>query len=135
MKTIKKIFNCFGKDQTEKQLNLLIKHHQNATFILMLDKIKVGFLHFKDDQWQFEYTKEFRDLSDMYNPIVGFPDLNKTYVSEELWPFFQIRKPGLNQPLIQEILKKEKINEDDDVQLLKRFGKKSISNPFELIPC
>ena len=71
--------------------------------------------------------------SDIYNRIIGFPDLDKTYKSELLWPFFQVRIPGLKQPAIQEILKNEKIDEFNEVQLLKRFGKKIIANPYELV--
>lgn len=52
----------------------------------------------------------------------GFlPD--KTYKSEELWPFFRIRIPGLEQPSVQEILERENIDKNDEVELLKRFGK------------
>jgi len=49
-----------------------------------------------------------------------------------LWPFFGIRIPGLKQPAIQEILRNENIETDNDVELLKRFGQKTISNPYEL---
>ncbi|KAK6033622.1 hypothetical protein OSTOST_00220 [Ostertagia ostertagi] len=44
-----------------------------------------------------------------------------------------IRIPGLKQPAIQEILKREKIDSGNDIELLKRFGQKTISNPYELM--
>lgn len=68
----------------------------------------------------------------MYNHIAGFSNLNKVYKNETLWPFFRIRIPGLKQPAVKEILKKENINETNELELLKRFGHKTISNPYEL---
>ena len=82
--------------------------------------------------WYFEYSEEFKHNSNNYNLIIGFPDINKRYESDRLWPFFNIRIPGLKQPKVKEILIKENISPDDNVQLLERFGKRSISNPFEL---
>ncbi len=104
------------------------------SFDLYLKDLQVGKLSFsKDDNlWYFEYSEDFKKNSDNYNLIIGFPDINKKYRSQVLWPFFNIRIPGLKQPKIKEILYKENINPDDDVKLLERFGKKSISNPFEL---
>jgi len=103
-------------------------------FDLFLKDLKVGVLSYakEDGVWYFEYSEEFKRNRDNYNLIIGFPDINKKYQSDILWPFFNIRIPGLKQPKVKEILQKENINPDDNVQLLERFGKKSISNPFEL---
>ncbi len=46
--------------------------------------------------------------------------------------FFQTCIPGLKQPAVKEILDKENINVENEAALLKRFGKKTISNPYEL---
>lgn len=104
------------------------------SFDLYLKDLQVGKLSFsKDDSvWYFEYSDSFKRNSENYNLIIGFPDINKRYTSKTLWPFFHIRIPGLKQPKIKEILISENINPDDNVKLLERFGKKSISNPFEL---
>ena len=61
------------------------------------------------------------------------PDLDKVYKKETLWPFFLVRIPGLKQPAIKEIIEKENIDSQNEAALLKRFGKHSISNPYELI--
>lgn len=37
------------------------------------------------------------------------------------------------EPAIQEILKNENIDNSNEVELLKRFGHKTISNPYELL--
>lgn len=104
------------------------------SFDLFLKNLKVGILSYakEDGVWYFEYSEEFKKNKDNFNLIIGFPDINKRYQSEILWPFFNIRIPGLKQPKVKEILQKENINPEDSVQLLERFGKKSISNPFEL---
>jgi HipA-like protein len=106
---------------------------ENATFVLQVDDISIGLLHCENGEWLFKYTKEFKSHSKEYNRIVGFPDLDKEYRSDSLWPFFRIRIPGLKQPAVQEILKKEKIDQSNEVALLKRFGQKTITDPYQLV--
>ncbi|GAA4320894.1 HipA N-terminal domain-containing protein [Compostibacter hankyongensis] len=127
---IQKIMKWFNKEH-EGQAAQLPKN-ESAQFLLNIDDIQVGTLYCENGEWCFKYSEDFKEHPD-YNRIVGFPDLNKTYKSEELWPFFQIRIPGLKQPAIREILEKEKIDKENEVELLKRFGKKTISNPYELV--
>jgi HipA-like protein len=131
---IRKFLNWLSKNESDNdfELQVEIPKHEDAKFILKVDEIKIGILTSKDGLWYFKYTDEFKDYVNEYNRIVGFSDLNKTYKSEVLWPFFQIRIPGLKQPAIQEILKNEKIDKANEVALLKRFGQKTISNPYEL---
>jgi len=56
------------------------------------------------------------------------------YQSEDLWPLFLSRIPGLKQPGIQKILKENHLSETDTVALLKRFGGQSIQYPYLLEP-
>ncbi len=104
-----------------------------AQFILKLDDMVVGFLDFEDGEWCFKYSDSFKEQADVYYPIPGFPRLDKEYRSEFLWPFFKIRIPGLKQPVVKEILENEVIAKDE-VSLLKRFGFRSIANPYLLLP-
>lgn len=108
--------------------------NEEYKFHLVLDDIQIGNLTYSEftKKWLFEYTNEFKSVSSQYNAILGFPDLDKKYESETLWAFFKIRIPGLKQPRIKEILREENINPEDNARLLKRFGHKTISNPFEL---
>lgn len=129
---LRKIKNWFSKNGEVKEYQIH-SNTENSQFILRVDNINVGVLNFDNDFWTFKYSAQFKQLSGKYRHIVGFPDLEKTYQSEILWPFFQIRIPGLKQPEIKEILRKEKIDQNNEAALLKRFGKKSISNPYELI--
>ncbi len=127
---LKKIIQWFRKEGEDVKLHLPEK--ENNKFILKLDDLEIGYLECKDGIWKFYYSEDFKQL-DNYYPITGFPKLDKIYTSESLWPFFQIRIPGLGQPAVKEILHKENINKENELALLKRFGRKSISNPYTLI--
>lgn len=129
---INKILKWFSKNE-EAEVHAHLAESEEAKFLLKVDNIKIGTLYCDKGEWIFEYSYNFKNNTDKYNRITGFPDLNKTYHSEILWPFFQVRIPGLKQPEIQEILNKEKIDQYNEVALLKRFGQKTISNPYQLV--
>lgn len=129
---IRKFINWFSKSEDDFDLQVQLPKDEEAKFNLSVDDIRIGTLYCDNAAWFFKYTEDFKNHSNEYNRIVGFPDLNKTYKSDSLWPFFQIRIPGLKQPQIQEILQNEKIDQLNEVALLKRFGKKTIANPYEL---
>ena len=124
------IKNWFGK--SDEDLAMRLPQNEKAIFHLSVDDIRIGLLRCEKGEWIFKYTDEFKKHTDEYNLIVGFPDLNKEYRSETLWPFFRIRIPGLKQPAVQEILQNEQIDQENEVALLKRFGKKTIANPYRL---
>lgn len=110
----------------------------NARFSLKIDDpelgaLEIGTLEFQDGLWIFQYSEAFRNQS-KYSRLVGFSDLSKVYRSEVLWPFFKIRIPGLKQPMVQEVIQAEKIDQNDEASLLRRFGRKNISNPYLLEP-
>ncbi len=130
---LRKRKNWFSKKEDDMAMQVQLPKDETAKFILTVDNINIGVLSCDKSEWYFHYTDEFKKHADEYNRIVGFPDLNKTYKSETLWPFFQIRIPGLKQPAIREILEKEKIDKANEAALLKRFGQKTISNPYELV--
>jgi len=100
-------------------------------FNLKISDLVIGYLKIENKTWYFKYSEEFKSQN-KYRRLAGFSDLNKTYESDELWPFFKIRIPGLKQPMIKEILKKENLSISNEALLLKRFGKKSMSNPYIL---
>ena len=128
-----KVLKWLSKSDDNFEEQILLPINILTKFILKVDKISIGTLSFKNGFWCYNYTDEFKNHSDEYNRIIGFPDLNKTYQSEILWPFFQVRIPGLKQPAIKEILIKENIDRSNEVALLKRFGRKTIANPYELV--
>lgn len=102
-----------------------------VVFVLLLNELEIGTLTLKDRAWTFKYSEEFKN-QDKYKPLINFPNKNREYSSEQLWPFFASRIPGLGQPIVQEFLNKKRIEEADEVSLLKEFGKRTISNPYIL---
>lgn len=130
----RKIKNWFGKGDDDSEWVLELPKNETAKFILNVDNIQVGELYCANGLWYFKYSSEFKNHLSTYNLIVGFPDVDKIYKSETLWPFFRIRIPGLKQPAIREIMSNEKIDETNEVELLKRFGNRTISNSYELEP-
>lgn len=104
---------------------------KKVRFILKYGDLPVGTLSVEDGVWKFEYSEQYKERKG-FRPLVEFPDVDKTYESKELWQFFASRIPSPEQPEVDEILRREQISEDDSVALLKRFGARTISNPFQL---
>lgn len=129
---LKHFKKLFSKSVDDTEIKIHLPSNEKATFELKIDRIVIGKLLCEEGVWKFMYTDEFKTLRNQYNHIPGFSNLDKVYSNDTLWPFFQTRIPGLKQPAVKEILLKEKINETNELELLKRFGKKTISNPYEL---
>lgn len=104
----------------------------SVIFRLTYQDLAIGNLTLERGEWEFAYTPEFQAQSSV-QPLVGFPDVNKRYRSETLWPFFMTRIPSADQPQVQAAVKGEGLDVSSDVQLLKRFGTRTISNPFILV--
>jgi HipA-like protein len=104
---------------------------KKVRFILKYGELLVGTLSVEDGVWKFAYSEQYKQ-SKAFRPLVEFPDVDRTYESKELWQFFASRIPSPEQPEVDEILRREQISEDDSVALLKRFGTRTISNPFQL---
>jgi len=102
-----------------------------TVFLLQFGDLTIGRLSAQAGKWIFEYTDEFRKQTEL-RPIVAFPDLNRRYESPELWPFFAMRVPSLKQTAVQNVIEHDRIDSNDEVELLKRFGRKTVSNPFVL---
>lgn len=108
-------------------------------FRLMYKKDLIGTLEFSGEKWVFAYSDWFKNQADM-KPFANFPDVNREYVSDELPPFFESRLPGITQPHVEAFLAylKEQEKTINDAQtkvaLLKKFGRRTITNPFELQP-
>lgn len=102
-----------------------------AHFVLKYKDLTIGYLNHSDSRWVFAYSDEFKK-QDKIDKLVDFPEKDQVYTGVSLWPFFSHRIPGLGQPQIQEIIKRENLNPTNEIDLLRRFGRKSITNPFEL---
>lgn len=129
---MKKILNALMSLLPEGMENVETPINEEAEFTIKFDKLVIGKLNLSDGKWFFEYSNEFKSQDEIL-PLVDFPDVNKVYESEELWPFFLVRIPSTQQPKVKKIIDKEHIDANNEVELLKRFGKKTISNPYELV--
>jgi hypothetical protein len=106
---------------------------RTASFMLKWKRLEVATLTYDSGEWVFKYTEAFH-LQEKIQPIIGFSNKFKEYRSAELWPFFQIRVPSLEQTDVQNYLRQNNLEQVDQSTLLEHFGRRSISNPFELIP-
>ena len=107
-------------------------HQVRASFRLVYDGLTIGTLSVEAGRWTFAYSDEFKRSGEL-RPIVEFPDVDKVYQSAELWPFFALRIPSLKQTAIEATIKREHIDRNNEVELLRRFGQRTATNPFELI--
>ncbi len=101
-------------------------------FLLTYGPLTIGTLSYELGFWEWNYSDAFR-AQDKIVPLIEFPDTNRPYRTNELWPFFATRAPSLKRTDILPILEAEHIDPNDEVALLKRFGRRTITNPFELI--
>lgn len=110
----------FSRFQSEGQESITTPKDLSVVFELKYHDLIVGTLRLDAGQWEFAYSPQFQEQSEV-QPLVAFPDKQKRYVSERLWPFFMSRIPSTDA------------DATSDVELLKQFGKRTISNPFELV--
>jgi hypothetical protein len=125
---IKALQNLFA---TSKSDNIVNPDFTIATvsFELKYKQMAIGTLEFKDNSWFFTYTEVFKSQNEIA-PIVSFSDVNKIYESQNLWSFFTSRIPNVVKS--SSTVKEEK-NNVNYVQQLKTYGRKSITNPFDLL--
>ena len=102
-------------------------------FVLSLEGLKVGTLRYAEGRWIFEYSEEFKKQTEIA-PIMDFPGVNRSYIANELWPFFALRIPSPAQPKVKKYLRAKHKLTADTVELLQNFGRHSSANPFVLDP-
>jgi HipA-like protein len=105
--------------------------NSTGVFHLKYQDMLIGILKYENKNWIFTYSDEYKQKP-LITPILNFPDPNKVYKNDQLWPFFASRIPTLNQPFHYKKIAKAKISKDDSVGLLKVFGSETITNPFKL---
>lgn len=111
------------------------KSASQLVFRLVYENIEIGTLEFSNNQWRFVYSEWFKNQSEV-KPFANFPDVTREYISDDLPPFFESRLPGVSQPQVEAFLKgKAQASEGETkAALLKQFGRRTITNPFELTP-
>jgi HipA-like protein len=113
---------------SESQKEIVIAPDNEATFHVNLGRLLVGILLYSDGMWYFNYSDEFK-LQNHILPLTNFPSKDKEYSTKELWPFFASRIPSNAQLQLDKDTPQE-----DMVTLLRRFGKRTVANPYELYP-
>jgi HipA-like protein len=102
----------------------------SVVFALTYQKLLIGKLSLENGVWTFAYSEEFKNQH-IIKPIIGFPDTNSIYQATSLFPFFAARIPSLQRLKIQNVISNN--TPTDEVSLLKRFGKQTITNPYLLV--
>lgn len=128
----KSIKNIFKKKDPKMNYEKGIKSltDENAVFELKYKNLLIGTLEykFKENVWYFEYSEEFKSQKNIA-PILSFPNTDKVYSGKELWSFFSSRIPDNTSESTDN---KEKESNSSLIDLLKSYGQKTITNPFDL---
>ncbi|MDO5488873.1 MAG: HipA N-terminal domain-containing protein [Bacteroidaceae bacterium] len=113
---------------SENQNDVVLAADDDAKFRINLGKLLVGTLLYSGGMWYFSYSNEFKNQNGVL-PLANFPSKDKEYSASELWPFFASRIPSNAQLQIDKNKPQENI-----VTLLQKFGRRTITNPYELCP-
>lgn len=93
----------------------------------------VGYLK-KNNKYEFTYDKNVQEyIKKGFDLLVSFPNVNKKYISNNIFSEFLSRIPGPTRVDIDEILKKYNLNSYDAFELLKRSGGKTSLDTLEFI--
>lgn len=122
---LNKIFKNEGHEGIETPIDVRVD------FSLTFRHLTIGTLSLEKGLWSFAYSDEFKK-QDRIKPLSDFPDMTKRYEFDHLHPFFLQRIPSLEQPKVRAVIKAENLDPTDEVQLLKRFGRRTIANPYHL---
>ncbi len=123
MKILEKI-KVFWHDSDET--NLQAVKGSKGRFDLLFKNMLVGVLQYENGIWSFSYSDEYK-AQKQYEPLVNFPNMDQVYKSEQLWPFFASRLPGISE------LKENEKKNMDVLSLLKQYGRHVITNPYQLV--
>jgi hypothetical protein len=119
---IKRFFNFFKSE--EGQQDFYTPKDVEIVFRLTYRQLEIGTLRLNAGVWAFQYSEMFKQQTGI-KPLIDFPNVHKTYISADLSPFFMQRIPGSGQNV-------QKVTQQNEVDLLKNYGRQTISNPFVL---
>ncbi len=97
---------------------------------LKFEQTVIGRLWFADGNFCFKYADGFKGSS--LKRIPDFPDLDKSYKSPVLFPFFEVRIPNLEREDLADIVKKFGLNTSDELEILSKLGQRTTSDPYVL---
>jgi hypothetical protein len=95
------------------------------------EPLLVGKLWQDQGDFVFEYDKKFV-ASPTAEPLSPFPQLDETYRSAELWPFFAVRIPPLRRADVRTLLEERGLKPEQTLEILGTLARRSATNPYEL---
>jgi HipA-like protein len=116
---------------TEGMKNRLTPDDMQVQFVLSYNKLVIGYLSVNQGKWTFEYSEDFKKQGEIL-PLSNFPNKEMVYSSEELWPFFASRIPSAAQLERKAKITSDELSERNEVHLLRKYGHRTITNPFIL---
>ena len=88
----------------------------------------------KNGQFEFTYNNEVhKAIEDGFELLIAFPEIDKLYKSDKLFPVFASRLPDPKRKGIEAILNKYGLAEYDAYKLLKRSGARLPIDNLEFI--
>lgn len=100
-----------------------------AVILVFLDDEKIGSLRKEGETFVFKYDDEYA-RSPTAVAIPAFPDLQKEYRAERLWPFFGVRLPAVEREDVQRAMRGKDIEDDDVLRLLGELSKRAVSSLY-----
>lgn len=116
---------------TEGMENRMTPDDMQVQFVLSYSKLVIGNLSVSKGKWNFEYSDDFKKQGEIL-PLSNFPNKELVYSSEELWPFFASRIPSVAQLESKEKITLNELSDRNEVNLLRKYGHRTITNPFVL---
>ncbi|MCM2334357.1 MAG: HipA N-terminal domain-containing protein [Anaeromyxobacteraceae bacterium] len=92
-------------------------------------RVTLGTLTKEGQEFVFRYDPRFAKAADS-TPISAFPDLDREYRAEELWPFFAVRIPPVDREDVRQAMEKRHIPEKDVLRLLAELSGRGVSSPY-----
>lgn len=84
-------------------------------------------------EFVFRYDREFARDPDA-KPISAFPELDREYRQEELWPFFAVRLPPIERDDVRKAMERRHIPASDVLRLLAELSARGVSSPYRFSP-
>ncbi len=116
---------------TEGMMDRFIPEDIHYQFVLTYNKLVIGHLSVDHGKWTFEYSEDFKKQGEIL-PLSNFPNKEVVYTSVELWPFFASRIPSIAQLERKAKITYSELPERNEVNLLRKYGHRTITNPFVL---
>ena len=95
--------------------------------------MRVGRLEVRVDGFEFRYDEQAADVEG-FEPFLAFPDLARTYRSEELFPFFSNRVLSARRPDYPAYLERLGLQMGDPIEILARSGGGRATDTVHLVP-